>query len=92
MMSQPASACTIAWLAQDFDRLVVDDIVIADQSVLAVATVRVECDVANHAQIVTHFLLDRLDGSADQILGVHRFTCIVRFQTRIGRRKNSDRR
>ena len=51
MMSQPASACTSACLHQRLKRLVVDDLAVAHQAVVAVAGVGVERHVEQHADV-----------------------------------------
>ena len=76
MMSQPASACTSACLHQHLDRLVVDDVAVAHQAVMAVAGVGVERDIAQDADL-RHRLLDRADGAADEIVRVERFGAVV---------------
>ena len=49
MMSQPASACTSAWRTSTCTRLVVDDLAVLDQPVVAVAGEGIERHVAEHA-------------------------------------------
>ena len=83
MMSQPASACTSACLHQHRDGLVVEDLAVAHQAVMAVAGVGVERHVAEDADL-RHLLLDRADRAADEVVRVERLAAVLVAQLRIG--------
>ena len=76
MMSQPASACDQRLPHQHGDGLVVEDDAVAQQAVMAVAGVGIERHVAEDADL-RHFLLDRADGAADQIVRVERLAAVL---------------
>ena len=76
MMSQPASACTSACRTSTSTRLVIGDIAVDQQAVMAVAGIGIERHVAQHADL-GHRLLDGAHRAADQIVGVERFAPVV---------------
>ena len=76
---------------QDRDRLVVEDLALAQEAVMAVAGIGIERDVAQDSDI-GKFLLDRADGAADQIVGIERLGSIVVAQRRVGVGEESQRR
>jgi hypothetical protein len=55
--------------AQHLDRLVVDDVPIPNEAVMAVARIRIERHVADQADL-RHRAADRADGPAHEVLGV----------------------
>ena len=89
MMSQPASRLHQRLLHQHLDGLVIEDHAVAQQPVMAVAGVGIERDVAQDAD-VRHFLLDRADGAADEIVGIERLAAVLVAQARIGIGKERD--
>ena len=71
----PGSCLHEGLRAEHRDRFVVEDLSIADDAILAVGGVRVECDVANHANVVVG-VLDAANGAAHQVVGVCRFVAV----------------
>ena len=77
--SQPAAACTSGLLAQGLQRFVVDHVAVAHQPVLAVAGVRVQGHVADHADRVAVGRLDRPHRAADEVLRIERLLGLRRL-------------
>ncbi len=77
--------------AEHRDRLVVEDLAIADDAVLAVGGVGVECDVADHADAVVR-VLDGANGAAHEVVGVCRFVAVLGFELRGCHGEYGDRR
>jgi len=67
--------------AKHGDRLVVEDLSITDDAILAVGGVRVESDVADHADVVVR-VLDAAHRAAHEIVGVRCFLAVWRFELR----------
>ena len=61
-------------LDQHLDGLVVEDLAVPEQAVMAVAGIGIERDVAQDADI-GHFLLDGADGAADEVVRIERLGC-----------------
>jgi hypothetical protein len=69
--------------------LVVEDLAVGDQPVMAVAGEGIERDVAEHAD-VGEFLLDRAHRLADQIVRIERLRTLLVAQRRLGVGKQRD--
>ena len=76
---------------QDLDGLVIGDIAVANDPVMAVRGERVERHVAQHAEL-RHGFLQRRHGAADEIAGVQRLVAFGILQMRRHRRENRDGR
>ena len=76
--------------AQDFDGLVIDNISVAEQTIVSVAGVGIQRHVAHHADPVAMRGLDGPNRPADEILGVDRLFGFGRFLLRIrgGKQRN----
>ena len=77
--------------AQNLHRLVIDDVAVAQQPVVAVAGVGVERHVADHADL-RHRRLDRAHRLADQVVRVERLVAVGRLGRRRRLREDRERR
>jgi len=90
-MSAPASVWDDRLLDQGLERLVVLDIAIAHNAVMAVAVERVERHVGEHAD-VGHCLLHCGGGPADEIAGIVGLASVRRLRPGIGLGEDGDGR
>ena len=67
-MSQPASACN-RLAAQNVERLVVGHVAVADDAVLSVARIGVECDIGEQSHVVPECLLQTSQSLAHEVVG-----------------------
>ena len=70
-------------LDQHLDGLVVEDLAVPQQAVMAVAGIGIERDVAQHADI-GHFLLDGADGAADEVFRIEGLGAGLVAKSRLG--------
>ena len=90
-MSQPARAWASDWRISHFDRLVIHDMIVAQQPVMAMGGEGVERHVAHHPQ-PRHLALQGRDTAADQIVFVPGLVARGTLAGRIGRGKERDGR